>query len=268
MTGRGVAMVFVLGVLVVLLTATAGIAGSRMRAATVWRSAGSLELGLGVAEAAEGAILAWLDGASGGAVADSDLFPSVGLLDDRVVIGGAEWRVRVTAWDQLGMLARDRRVSSAVPEGIMRAGEFGAFCVMVSPGLDRLRAGEPVYPCPDHPGRLGGVFATHHPSASRPARSASRLAVNVNTAPRWLLERFIDDGEVVDAFLSARGREGSDGAAGLGAAANGAVRFVGSSWVWSFRVDVESVRARVSVWLVYVEVGGAWVREQRLVIDR
>lgn len=98
------------------------------------------------------------------------------------------------------------------------------------------------------------------------------MAVNVNTAPLWLLGAMgVDSGSIgIIRGQRARGETVDVSSLAMQAGARGerTARLTGESGVWSFRVDVTSAGARVSVWLVYARLGGVWVREQRLVIDR
>lgn len=265
MNRRGVAMVMVLGATVVLLTAAAGIARSRADRAIRERSGSALTMGLAVADASEAPILAWLKQESRDAVVHpAERAPWLPVMDSELRVGDVPVRVTITAWDQHGMVPAEPEVAGAIlSQGSTHAGwldtDFG--------GLDQAARDARVFPSRAHPDRLGGVLATHSSAAgSRRGNVAGMYSLNLNTAPAWLLASAIPDPELVGRILAARESGEPADVARLGSGVSGNARLIGSSPAWAFRTDVEVPFARVSTWTVFVRDGGAWRREQRLVI--
>jgi hypothetical protein len=281
MNRRGVAMLLVLAASVVLLSTAAIIARVRATQSLTQRTEQTLIEAWAVCEGAEPAVLAWLEQESREVVIDPDLpAPMVRLLDESFWLRGKQVRITLTAWDQHGMLPRTTVAQSTALRSL--ADRLGLDRVDLteteSPGIDLMPAGS--FPRADYPTAPGGMISTHNPPpGAERRRDGSIASINVNTTPEPLLRALFEDldrGDI-DQVLGRR-RSGERAEIHSSSTATGGgdpVRLVGSSGCWSVRTDVRITGpgndgggggASASIWSVYSLRGGAWIREQRLVI--
>ncbi|MEM9373747.1 MAG: hypothetical protein AAGA55_08900 [Planctomycetota bacterium] len=270
MNRRGAAMILVLGASVVLLTAAAVVARSRVTEEMHSNSGRALTLALNIAEAADDPILAWLRHESGDVVLPANNpAPSTSIMRSNLQIADCSVSVTVTAWDQHGMVPRDSTLADSLSSPIPNPEVSVSWLDEDDPGLDLGRANAGVFPSLTQPGRPGGLIATHNPPPGvRKGRSARIASINVHTAPIWLLDSLLSDtrGDELSRILAARRSGERADLSGIRSGAGEHIRLIGTSPAWSFRTDVRTKHASVSVWSVYTRRGGVWVREQRLVI--
>jgi len=263
-------MILVLGATVVLLTAAAAIARVRVSNTLRARSSDSLILAWEVAHASEAPILAWLTNESSDVVLPLDAeFPMIEITDARLSVADVPVSLTITAWDQHGMVPNDAGLVDVLPARVADRLDEAPWIEEAHPGLDQGNHGPSVFPSRDHPGALGGIIATHSPSpGSARGRAGRGAVVNVNTAPVWLLESLLSDsdGFSISDMLADRAAGDPVSYSGRGEILSDRIRFIGTSTAWSFRIDVETSHARVSIWSVYTRRGGVWNREQQLVI--
>lgn len=295
MSRRGVALLVVLAVLVVAITATAGAARLSIasRAHVVVRA--DADLAAAIMVGAEGAIQRFLGVQSTRVVLPPDApGPLVLVLDDRFGVDGRAACISITAYDQCGMVPwgaarRGSPLRSAMEEPILRSwdahpqehGHAGLDTLVASARAEGARA----FPDPARvAGRsLGDSLATHNPDPDElggPLPPAGGL-ININTAPRSLLAAALRaaGSSGLDEILRARargeqapipasqaetGRRSRDGPGGPASAT--AIRLVGESDAWAFRVDVEVGSVRRSWWCVYRAAGSEWRCVQRVAI--
>lgn len=280
---RAIALLVVLAtiaVAVAALSAITRIAGMAVASRTL---ADDLEAAEEVLRAAHGPILRWLnDSADAIALPPDNATPEVSVLDDYWYANSRSHALRITAWDQCGMVPWSlvhgplgEGLSAEVVDAAMRP------CDASMPrGLDLLEAlGIRVYPRPSDDenvsGRknlgplpaVGAFLATHNPRQGA-SMADERPIININTAPIPLLEaslRLVRVAGLEDVIQARRaGRQaptnwrfdGEESALGLSA----------RSASWAFRIDSSVGRVRRSMWEVYVRHGYGWNLVQRLVI--
>lgn len=295
MNRRGVALLLVLAVLVCAVAAAAGAA--RVSIAT--------RAGARVSESAREADT-WMIGAAGAidrflrvesarvVLGPGVREPELRVLEDRVRVRGRWVEIRVTAYDQCGMVpwtqmqgdsglceALDPVAVSVLGGGAARTGPRE---LDLLPSMAR-QEGLAVFPggaAAESTGRLalGATVATHNPdpgSLSLAAQPTGGL-INVNTAPAPLLRSALapaDRGQLSEILAArARGEAATLPPAHPGSIGRGdprrihpSIRLVGQSDAWSFRVDVAVGGVRRSWWLVYRAVGAQWRCVQRVAIS-
>ncbi|MEM9372526.1 MAG: hypothetical protein AAGA55_02685 [Planctomycetota bacterium] len=269
MTRRGVAMVLVLGAAVVMLTAAATVARLRVDRQIRSQVDRSLVQALEVTRASDAAIRAWLAAEADEVVLASDVSaPMLVVMDESIRLDGANIQIAITAWDQYGMIPRDPLVLKHVAEHIAEDVSEAGWLAASHPGLDQPGGVSRVFPTRRNPDRPGGVIATHNPpDKTRRGRGAAAVDINTNTAPRWLLDALLDQDPATRRGIRVARNQGERAPTSRRQESQDlAVRLVGTSPVWSFRIDVDSDHARVSVWSVYANRGGVWTREQQLAI--
>ena len=227
--------------------------------------------------------------------------PHSPVLHDRWKAGPNICELRITAWDQCGMiplsaLSRGHGLGRAVPAHALKAVRDLPHSWTEQPGLDQLQSDRvSVFPAPrattpdlfgtaDPAVRsfayergddraLGAFLATHNPPTQvRHRRGPPPVWLNVNSAPASLLEEALRLSGIggLDAVLAAR-------ADGVGAALNALVsigepadsapiRFVASSPSWAFRIDIRVGTLRRSWWEVWTSTSSHWEAVQRLAI--
>ncbi len=301
---RGMAMLFVLAALVLSVTATALIAKSRTASRLASLADSRVSLCDELRIASEAPIRHWLQTASAGVVLQPDVGePVVRVLNDRWDTGGQAWRLRISAWDQCGMVPigsvlQDHPISSEIPDtdkNRVRASLLSAESQLF--GLDQLAEGnlspfpqtqwesvqtfgflKETRPAGETPevkaeaDAIGALLSTHSPGGSGRQGRTPPIWLNVNTAPVPLLRRAFAlagmDG--VDAIEQARA-EGEQSPVNLRASSRGgekiaSIRFVNASPVWAFRIDAEVGGVRRSWWEVWSLTSGTWEVVQRLAI--
>ena len=253
MNRHAFAMLFVLGSLVVILSLTTIIARSRATDSIAARSSADMLDAMTIAESAHDPILAWLDLESGSVSIDPEsTVPMVPVLGDSIRIDGKRARITVTAWDQFGMLSK---------------GEQSHDYQNIT-GLDELAAPVSVFPSDVHPDRPGARIATHNPIPGQQTRGNAAPSVNLNTTPAARLEQLFQEYHIagLDAVLASRADREQARGASIRIDGQAHHRFVSSSQSWGIRTDVRFGLASVSLWSVYVQRGGVWMLEQRVVI--
>ncbi len=282
---RGVALLLVLAMIILIVPVAVGftqravLASLEQRLSDQGEVAGSIR-----AQVEAGPLQTWLAEESGKVVLDLDAKTSrVEVLNQSWLLDDCTYEVRVTAWDQCGMvpgsgLTAGSPLRAAVPSGILE--RFDRADSLPRPsqpaGLDQFGSDPSVdhsalrsaFPSPDEEDvlSLGAWIATHPVSDSG--------SINVNTAPLPLIE----------AAMSAAGRGGIE--AIIAARQEGRVaplpqaferenqawdspqvpRLVGSSASWAVRIDVRVGSVRRSWWAAYRQNSGRWECVQRLVI--
>lgn len=282
---RGVALLLVLAVLMLVVPACMALA--RLASDAQLNRTDSQRLGDAeqLLIAADGAILDWLSSESDGVVLPPDVTqPAVPVLNDRWTYNTRPLGLRITAWDQCGMVPA-RGPSAPLLASVLDASWRGAMAALTNPddrlGLDQYLGSEMIaFPTYAHetttyfgvrplkkekalPARpaLGTFVATHSPNAGD-----APAPINVNTAPRPLLEqamRLALRGGIEE-ILEAR-EAGEQASVPSGdAESESRIVLVGSSSVWSFRVDAMVGPVRRSWWAVYRESEGEWRCAQRV----
>ena len=192
----------------------------------------------------------------------------IAVSDDRMILGDQEVRVRITAWDQYGMIPRNAeelRIDFGKHTDIpWKDARF--------PGLDLSTQQSTIFPSRDRPAAMGGLHATHNPWPTRSGttRSRSNAAININTAPVELIESVFRTFNLGDPSSIFEKRAQGELAAFTFSAQDArqvSVRLVSISRVWSFRVDVQTGTIHRSSWCVYSNQGGNWKLVQRIGID-
>lgn len=268
---RGIAMLIVLASAILLLSVSSVIARSRATAALATRTDERLNLAWAACEAAEAAILVWLERESRQVVLPPESPPMVRILDDSLSIAGMPTRITVVAWDQTGMMPSIDTASMPAFRRLLTPAErrSAAWIAQPSPGLDLADNSMPVYPTPDRPSTLGGRIATHNPQPGPIRQRGSQSPViNINTAPEPLLRAAYEHlglPDVNSVLQSRRAGERAD-IRSQRAAESTQLRLIGTSTVWSVRTDAMVDGLRASVWSVYTLRAGTWIREQRLAI--
>lgn len=294
---RGAALLIVLGTLM-LVTAAATILVRVAADAQLRRRLDGCTIGADdLLWAAEAPIQDWLANSSGKVVLPSGADqPCIAILHDQWFVAGDMHELRITAWDQLGMvplelvlagsplraslpshmLAQIDRVEidSKVPFGLDLylyiedsdsgdSGDSGGHLVSAYPKPQSGAAiafGEGKFadhPRGDNPGlAMGGQVATHNSTPHR---------INVNTAPMALIENVLRAANQsgLEQITTARS-EGKpaamSGTFSIGSLPQQTIQLVGSSSIWSFRIDIRVGPVRKSWWATY---GPASSRDRR-----
>lgn len=229
--------------------------------------------------------------------------PRIEVLHHRWVLGKDTYELRITAWDQCGMVPLELiRAGSPLRSGVPTALLSQSDEVSVQPnahaGLDAYQYEKALshelaspYPKP-HLGKstlfgeagiedeqspsesavaVGGLVATHN---SPPHR------INVNTASVALIDRVLQIANHggLDQIIAARsaGKPApASGADSLDSSPEQTLQLVGTSSIWSFRIDARVGPVRKSWWAVYAPLSESrksksnrypWECVQRLVI--
>jgi len=253
MMRSGFAMLLTLGALVAVITATSIIARERATDSIAARIHADFLDAMTTAESAHDPILAWLETESKDVtIHPYSMSPMISVLDDSFQIDKKQVQIIIHAWDQFAMIPKGEQVH-----------EYQAIS-----GLDQIRGPISVFPSSYHTENMGANIATHNPILGQQTRGKAMPSVNLNTTPvprlKQLFLQFNISG--LDKVLSARAK--SESATGSLIRVNGQApyRFVSSSQSWAFRTDVQFGLASLSLWSVYVQRGGNWMLEQRIVI--
>lgn len=285
---RGVALLLVLAMIVLIVPVAVGfsqravLANLEERISVQDRVAGSIRVQL---EA--GPLQSWLAQESGKVVLDLEAkTPRVEVLHERWNLDNQVYEVRITVWDQCGMvplaaLTAGSPLRAAVAGGVLERLDQGAHAALPSEpvGLDQfgLRSSQFVlghaplrsaFPSADDEDVLSvGAWIATHPMGD----SGS---INVNTAPLPLIEAAMSSAGRggIEAIITAR-QEGqraplpaADRADNRGGASSHTPRLVGTSSSWALRIDVRVGAVQRSWWCVYQQTSGRWECVQRLVI--
>lgn len=302
---RGAALLLVLVALILIITVLAGTARIVSTRRMQMGSSQSVRLADEMMLAAEAAILHWLEHRSSTVVLpEGAAEPMVDVLNDQWWVEGTRFSLRITAWDHCGMAPLELTlpgsiIRTVVPHDVLTLVDEVVRSDRSHPGLDQFStAGSHIraFPVamPDEPltfgiegGRrgldgdprnsermqaIGALIATHNRSPHR---------INVNTAPLPLVEAaFLATGRGgIEAIINHR-RESKPAPIPPPPrtdpvsrdASVGGIRLVGSSDVWSFRIDAVVDDVQRSWWVVYERFPRPrrgeplWYCAQRLVI--
>ncbi len=280
---HGVALLLVLAMIVLIIPVAVGFSQRALLARLQERHSGQGQIADSIRTQLEsGPIQHWLSAESGKIVLPVEAPSSrVDILHEHWRFDDCPYEIRVTAWDQCGMvpsssIARGSPLRTAVPGGILERAKDADVAKPEPMGLDQFSldpfeldhaALRSAFPSPDESDVLSiGAWIATHPVGPNGA-------INVNTAPLPLVE----------AALAAAGRGGIEvilAARGEGRVAplpralerdtsgraDDTPRLVGSSSCWSVRIDVRVGSVQRSWWTVYRQASGRWECVQRLVI--
>lgn len=290
---RAMAMVLVLAALVIGVTAAVAAARVAVDAALIRRLDACEASADDAMVAAEKRIDAWLRTESGSAVVDpSSTEPAVAVERVRLATAQGEVAIRITAFDQLGMVpwsaaAKDEPLARATLDEDVRAAIARAPRIAEgAPGVDLVAESLPCPRWPRHAAMDETLLAGAEPSPdsdetrAQPALAAlvsshaeGRVRLNVNTAPIALLEaaQAALQADFVDSVRAARADGRAHGAPSVPAAQPGArgesIALVASSDLWSFRVDIACGPVVRSWWIAYGRTPDGWQRLQRTRIE-
>lgn len=270
---RGAALLVVLASLMLVMTASV----------ILVQLASTARLGRGVdrdnriandlARAVEPAVERWLaTKASDVALPPDAQTPEVPVLLDVLAEGACTIEVRVTAWDQGGLVPFDAArggspLGSDLPIEVKRAVEWITVGKDTAPGLDLAVGNDALVSAFPEGGAMEG------PPFSVGARVATHNDgwINVNTAPIDLVEtamRLAGRGGL-EQIVAARAQGKQATMSDLGDTGDPddlAPELVGQSRAWAFRIDVRVGLLRRSWWAVYERGGQKWECVQRLAI--
>lgn len=292
---RGVAMLVVLAALAIGIVAAVAAARVATDHALLRRLDASEAAADDALSAAEARVAHWLRAESKDAVVPPDALEPAVAVEHAVI--GTRLSVRITAFDQHGMLPWDAAAKgaplarAALPQDAADAIARAQVPRGTPPGIDLAGEGMRRPRWPSHaavePIAYGGAEASAEREAkpSEPALAAlvsthlsgGAVEINVCTAPVALLEEAerVTQQSVAGPARQARaaGRKpplparpsAQPGANAAGTSS--AVRFVGASDCWSFRIDIQSGPVARSWWATYRETADGWRCVQRLRID-
>lgn len=300
---RGVALLLVLATLLIVVVSASVVAHAAGAEAARRRIERAQALADDLAEAALVPAREWLSRLSADAVVHPDHETSMIVILDEAwtttprpdssappaAIGSdGAVRVRITAWDQHAMVpwhiaGRSSGLGSTLPDDVRELVASIPLRKDSTPGADLVPVGfaRAAFPHPD-PGTVtagarpafGELVATHAPAPGPGMGSA--VSLNVNTAPRALLEAAAQELQVSlpDTLWQRRaeGRPFKDAlpmsTASTSESPTGrAATFTTSSTCWSIRVDATADRSRSSWWLVFRRGDrGEWEIVQRIPI--
>lgn len=284
-------MPIALATLVVSLTAVVTLAGLASTTKLTREVDRSTVMADDLLAAAEGPILHWLRHESARVVLPDDIVtPMVHVMHDLWSADGIEHELRITAWDQCGMVPASAMRSSSMlrlvmPDDVLSMVDT-ATLDLTPFGLDSLsqesrrncmfpQAAEnehvtfgdatiaPRFKKGSSEVAIGAVLATHQSAAPQQLRRDVPLAIiNVNTAPLPLLAVALRETgrSGVEQIAAARSSGEATGISSLareiptasGASGGRTLNFVGVSNAWSFRIDVRVGNVVRSWWAVYV----------------
>jgi hypothetical protein len=274
-TRRGVALLVTLMTMTVLFAGVAIIVTVRNTDAII--STHSLDelLVRDILRSSESPILLWLNNQSGEVVLDPEsVAPVVSILNDELMIYEEALRLRITAWDQYGMIPLNADALGLDYALGLNADEI-PWIGSSHPGLDLVVEGvgrRGFVPSSENPDTVGGLVATHNPWPSRlgATRSRSVASLNINTAPRSLVEACYSAfnlGETETIFEKRFIGEQAVYTASVQDPQQDSLRIVSISRLWSFRTDVMVGTIRHSWWSTYARQGGSWRLVQRVGIS-
>lgn len=295
-------MLLILVMLTVVVSACAALARLAVESSVARTLALQSDLCRDLLGVCDDAITKWLQSESGNIVLPPDVTePRIEVLSDVIELDGVSLELRITAWDQNGMVPlshtiRGSLLRNVLPQSIIREVDAARATegqrLSDVPGLDLFDVNS-VFPMPIPiaaaqlgsastpslsevgPRRfepsLGAFVATHNPSvATERGRRNRRMpsAINVNTAPLPLVEAAMRMAgrRGIQQIEKARqaGKPSLIGNESLGKPVANAPQLVTTSNAWAFRIDVAAGPVRRSWWSVFVQNRGSWVCVQRL----
>lgn len=254
---RGIALLLVLGTLVIVTSAlgllTLASAHAHRASALAFRERLSSDL----LRSAEPLVQEWLtDQSDRAVVGPDDTEPKVVVAEIAWEEGGHETVLRIAAWDLLGMIPSETTSSS--PLWLAVSDEF----------RDRDYTGvSTLLDVPDsqaHPSVTSGPAAFGGQIAVRPRqtrRSDSSPTININTAPRPLLEealRLAQRGDIATIITARAEGRLSPAPPPVDSRQNTLVSLAGRSTLWAVRVDADTHGVERSWWTVYESRRGSW----------
>lgn len=265
---RGIAMLITLMTMTVLLAGVAIVSRIRVTDRLISMHASDGITAMDLVRASESPISSWLQEEAGGAVIEPSQSSSmISVLDENFELEGQPVRIRITAWDQSGMIP-----SNAEQTGLDFDGHKVPWKDQSHPGLDQASLTGLTFPSPEHPTAVGGLVATHNPWPSRSGttRSRSNAVININTAPVELIEecfRRFNLGDPSPIFEKRAAGEMAFYTTEVQDAKQNQIRLTSISRVWSFRVDAWVGHTLRSSWCTYANQGGNWRLVQRIGIS-
>lgn len=264
---RGMAMLLVLLTTVVIVVGVTIIARMRTDRVLAGQQAIQSAYAMQIIRESDQVIRSWLDEVSTPVVLSPESeAPHVAVLDDTIETGSEQIRIRIDAWDQLGMWPRTSAELGLNPP-IDVDGDFQDF-----PNLDQINAQGMTFPGRNSTTLIGGILSTHNPWPARSGqtRTRSAAAINMNTAPMALLSQVshrFHTGDLDQAMQQRAQGKMVTMSQSLQSTGGTSLRLVGVSSVWSFRIDVRVGNLLRSCWCVYANRGGHWAIMQRIMVD-
>lgn len=285
---RGVALLLVVATLALLLPAAAWAATVAMHRRTALDRHASEQMAAEILLASDACIRGWLHGTSPTVVLPPDAdVPSIGVADDVLLVGEGTIAVRITAWDQRGLVPVELTVPGSplgrrFPPDIRARLDEGRVRGAAA-DLDGLAAPVGIRP---HAVRTypRAVSGDHARQASTPDAIGDHVGfappphrINVATAPREVLEPVMRRlgrgglGRILDArergLLPSIGGDGRPRNHRRGDAAGDDLQLVNRSDAWSFRIDIVVDEWAWSWWAAYrLDDRRQWRLEHRSVI--
>lgn len=269
---RGAALLLVLASLVLVMSSSVMLLQLASTARLGRRINHDNRIANDLARAVQPALERWLAKESPDVVLPPDAqTPEVPVFRDVLAEGARPIEVRVTAWDQGGLIPFDAArggspLESDLPVEVKRAVESIKLGPSTAPGLDLFVGNDALMPAfpeggaTEGPPSVGAWVATHNSGW-----------INVNTAPIDLVEaamRLAGRGGL-EQIVAARA-QGELATMGdlpqSGDADDLAPDLVAQSRAWAFRIDVRVGLLRRSWWAVYESGGQKWECVQRLAI--
>lgn len=293
---RGMALLIALALTLVLTSAAVSLSAATAHARAAQRTAAMTSIACEQLDAADEVISHWLSKkASTVVLAPDNATSEVPVIHDAWQVEDIEFELRITAWDQCGMvpvryLRPGSPLRSTIPEPVLRVVDARAGVIS---GLDQLTdpfdsAFESPFPLalPAEPITFGSFNAqsrlphrindqTEQASIGASV-STHGNSLNIHTAPIELLEQVmrLNGRGGIEQIIAAR-HVGTRAIMGdlprLNSSSPSAqsLTLSGSSNAWAFRIDARVDRVRLSWWTVYVAPNPgdiSWRCAQRLVI--
>ena len=292
---RGAALLIVLATLVLVVSSSVTLLRLASTAKATREAAKRALMGDDLIRVANAPIVNWLASKSSIVVlAPETTIPEIDVLHDTWVTGDTRHELRITAWDQCGMvpfdvarsgsplrLALPGEIRRAIDQVVLPRGEppgLDFFSILAQPGIAVFPEGARQEPLlfgqaksetipvgialgeDDYRAAIGAHVATHNPGR-----------INVNTAPIELVEqalRFAGRGglEQIAASRSEARLASLGDLPRVADPARSAPQIAASSNAWAFRIDISVGSLRRSWWAVYENAGSTWRCVQRLAI--
>ena len=253
-------MLLALFAIMVMIIGATLIAQAHVSRAISQHQAEQLEQVMQYVKEMDGVLLEWLEQDASDIVLGLDTdTPCVLIAEERLLSRAGRVLISVHAWDQQGMWPHTSQRLGLSVSGAVTKGEDS---VLVDAHY------------PKHHGdlRQAGLVSTHNPW---PVRSGSTRAgvvsqINLNTAPLELLNQIDEQYGIVNLNETIEHRSTGTASVPQGLLRQGrqpGIRLVGSSQIWSFRIDVEMASVIRSCWATYTNRGGKWQMIHRVLID-
>jgi hypothetical protein len=288
MRRRGVALLLALAALIIATTASLTLATAAATRNLHARTMHAEELAESIARTSEMHTLSWLTEHAAAAVVPPDApEPVVSVLHDRFSIDGVEITVRITAFDQLGM------VPAIVADRFDLPTNFESTAATKLTGLDQLvgtiegdvfphhdpatasvifgfaiRDASDRIPVPEQTvAAMGSLVSTH--GYENADGQVPTMQLNINTAPLALVDEVLSrTGIDASGPIKSAREQGEQARPPASSIEIGdlRIRLLARSDCWAVRTDVTVDRVRYAHWSIYQARGQGWELEQRLVI--